>query len=109
VSVTSLSTGDVPVETTRVALVGQASYESQFSVDPDGIRFTEEGVITFYGEAGDHTLSFSTLGYGYLAKANGPGHEPDPRRRDVERRFGHRVLRGRDRRGKFELPGEPRH
>lgn len=73
VTVTSLGTDDVPVETTRVQIPGRASYESEFSVDPDGIRFTEEGVITFYGEAAEHTLGFSTLGHGYLV----PPADPD--------------------------------
>jgi hypothetical protein len=69
VTVTSLSSGEVPVETTRTALSGQASYHSDVTLDSDGTRFTEKGVITFGEAAGAHTLAFSTLGYGYLVKS----------------------------------------
>jgi hypothetical protein len=65
VTVSALGTGGEPVETVRVATGGGASYDSTYTVDPDGIRFTENGTVTF-GRSGADTLAFSTLGSGYL-------------------------------------------
>src|SRR3712207_3457121 len=65
VTVCSPQDGDAPVETTRVGTGGSVSYTSDYTLDPDGIRFTESGTITF-GETEEHTLTFSTLGDGYL-------------------------------------------
>jgi hypothetical protein len=65
VTVTSLEAEGLPIETARVGTPGSASYESDYTLDPDGIRFTERGMVTF-GTSSEHTLSFDTLGFGYL-------------------------------------------
>lgn len=65
VTVSALEAGGIPVDTARVGIGGEVAYESEYVLNPDGVRFTESGTVTF-GETGEHTLIFSTLGEGYL-------------------------------------------
>ena len=50
-------------------LSGAVSYDSTFTMNPDGIRFQESGTITFEGTGGPHTLSFGSVGDGLLFPA----------------------------------------
>ena len=50
-------------------LNGAVSYDSTFTMNPDGIRFQESGTITFAGTGGPHTLSFGSVGDGLIFPA----------------------------------------
>lgn len=65
VVVSALGADRAPVDARRVAIGGRATYESEYVLEPDGARFTESGTITF-GATPEHTLTFSTIGVGYL-------------------------------------------
>jgi hypothetical protein len=77
VTVSSLGGNSAPVETHQVELGGEARYVSEYSVDPDGVRFMEHGTITF-GATPEHTLAFSTIAHGYLRPPADPATNLTP-------------------------------
>jgi hypothetical protein len=67
-----MDAGNVAIGSTWLGTGGAASYVSQYQLEQDEIHFTESGRITF-GDSGDDTLMFSTIGKGSLL----PRADPD--------------------------------
>jgi hypothetical protein len=72
VTTTTIGAGG-ELSTTYEQIDGRASYESSYEQSPDDPNlFIESGTVTFDGAGGPHTLTFKTLGWGYLMPPENP-------------------------------------